>query len=166
MKAIAPYSLKPGSGEAQDIELVELPDPTPGPGEVLIDVAASALNRADLLQMRGLYPPPPGASEVPGLECSGTVSALGEGVDPSWLGQEVMALLAGGGHATRVAVPVGQLMTLPAGLDLHDAGGVAGAPVRFRHGCFLHSRCSRRRRRRFVEPTPRGCSAIRKSANR
>ncbi|HWC83864.1 MAG TPA: NAD(P)H-quinone oxidoreductase [Pseudonocardiaceae bacterium] len=102
----------------------ELPDPSPGPGEVLLDITASAVNRADLQQRQGNYPPPPGASEVPGLECSGTIAALGEGV-PGWqVGDEVCALLAGGGYADRVVVPAAQLLPIPAGLDLISAAAL------------------------------------------
>jgi putative PIG3 family NAD(P)H quinone oxidoreductase len=113
---------EPGGPEV--LALGELPDPEPGPGEVLVDVAATAVNRADLLQRQGFYPPPPGASEVLGLECSGTVAALGEGVDGWSVGDEVCALLAGGGYAERVVVPAGQLMPLPPGLDLVTAAAV------------------------------------------
>ncbi|MCT2585872.1 NAD(P)H-quinone oxidoreductase [Actinophytocola gossypii] len=102
----------------------EQPDPRPGPGEVLLDVAASAVNRADLLQRQGVYPPPPGASEVPGLECSGVVAALGEGVAEFRVGDEVCALLAGGGYGQRVAVPVGQVLPVPAGVDLVTAASL------------------------------------------
>ncbi|MBO3745968.1 NAD(P)H-quinone oxidoreductase [Streptosporangiaceae bacterium NEAU-GS5] len=94
----------------------EVPDPRPARGEVVIDVAASAVNRADLMQRQGFYPPPPGASEIPGLECSGVVSEVGEGVDGISVGDQVCALLAGGGYAERVAVPWQQVMPLPAGL--------------------------------------------------
>ncbi|REJ84597.1 MAG: NAD(P)H-quinone oxidoreductase [Acidobacteria bacterium] len=127
MWAVAPYQEpEDGSrpGGAATIHRVEMEDPSAGPGEVVLEIAGSALNRADLLQMRGLYPPPPGASPVPGLECSGTVVAVGDGVDQSWLGREVMALLAGGGHATRVAVPASQLMAVPEGLDLVEAAAL------------------------------------------
>lgn len=105
----------------------EAPDPEPGTGEVLIDVAASAVNRADLLQRQGFYPPPPGASGVLGLECSGRVAALGPGVDGWRVGDEVCALLAGGGYAERVAVPAGQLMPVPAGVDLVTAAALPEA---------------------------------------
>ncbi|MFW6773420.1 NAD(P)H-quinone oxidoreductase [Nocardioides sp. CPCC 205120] len=110
---------EPGGPEA--LVLSELPDPEPGPGEVLVEVAASAVNRADLLQRRGFYPPPPGASDVLGLECSGRVAALGEGVDGWAVGDEVCALLAGGGYASHVVVPAGQLMAPPPGVDLVTA---------------------------------------------
>ncbi len=85
---------------------------------------ATALNRADLLQIRGLYPPPPGESRVPGLECAGDVEELGEGVDGWRPGDRVMALLAGGGQAERVAIPAGQLMAIPEGLDYEQAAAL------------------------------------------
>ncbi|NJP26779.1 NAD(P)H-quinone oxidoreductase [Microbispora sp. SCL1-1] len=102
----------------------EVPDPRPGPGEVLIEVAASAVNRADLLQRRGLYPPPPGASEIPGLECSGTIIEVGENVPHLAPGDRVCALLAGGGYAERVAVPWQQVMPVPEGVTLDEAAGL------------------------------------------
>lgn len=102
-----------------------MPEPRPGPGEVLIGVRATALNRADLLQMRGLYPPPAGESAVPGLECAGVVLACGPSADRFRAGDRVMALLAGGGHATRVVAPEGQLMPVPQALDFAAAAGVA-----------------------------------------
>lgn len=112
----------PGGPEV--LEIRELPDPVAGPGEVLVRVAATAVNRADLLQRQGFYPPPPGASDVIGLECSGTVEALGEGVEGWSVGDEVCALLAGGGYAELVAVPSGQLMPVPAGLSLVEAASI------------------------------------------
>ena len=105
---------EPGGPEV--LEWVEVPDPVAGPGEVVVDVVASAVNRADLMQRAGFYPPPPGAPPYPGLECSGRISALGEGVTDHRVGDEVCALLSGGGYAERVAVPVGQLMPVPTGL--------------------------------------------------
>lgn len=99
----------------------EVPDPVPGDGEVVVDVAASAVNRADVLQRIGVYDPPPGASAYPGLECSGTVSALGPGVAGWTVGTEVCALLTGGGYAQKVAVPAGQLLPVPKGVDLATA---------------------------------------------
>ena len=95
----------------------EVPDPVCGPGEVVIDVVAAAVNRADLLQRQGSYPPPPGASEVLGLECSGVISEVGPGVTGWAVGDEVCALLSGGGYAERVAVPAGQLLPRPAGVE-------------------------------------------------
>ncbi len=103
------------------LQLIEVDDPIAGPGEVLIDVAATAVNRADLLQSRGLYPPPPGASDILGLECSGRISAVGTGVEGLAVGDEVCALLAGGGYAQKVAVPAGQVMPVPVGVSLHEA---------------------------------------------
>ncbi|MCB0895398.1 MAG: NAD(P)H-quinone oxidoreductase [Nocardioides sp.] len=106
-----------GAGGPEVLSVAELPDPEPGPGEVVLAVAAAALNRADLLQRQGFYPPPPGASDVIGMECSGTVAAVGEGVSGWAVGDQACALLAGGGYAERVAVPAGQLMPVPAGVD-------------------------------------------------
>ncbi len=113
------------------LRLAEQPDPRARPGEVLIDVAATAVNRADLLQRQGRYAPPPGVSELPGLECAVTVAALGAGVSGLAVGDGVCALLAGGGYAERVAAPAGQVMPLPPGVDLVTAGGVpeVAAPV-------------------------------------
>jgi putative PIG3 family NAD(P)H quinone oxidoreductase len=114
VKAILPT----GPGGPEVLEYAEAPDPEPRPGEILIDVAATAVNRADLVQRQGHYPPPPGASELLGPECSGTVAALGDGVEDVEVGAQVCALLAGGGYATRVAVPAGQVMPVPEGVDL------------------------------------------------
>ena len=120
MRAVTQTS--PGGPET--LVVTELPDPVPGPGEVLIEVAATAVNRADLLQRQGFYPPPPGASEVIGLECSGTVAAVGEGVTAWAVGDEVCALLAGGGYASLVVVPEGQVMPVPEGVDLVTAAAL------------------------------------------
>lgn len=114
------------------LTLAEAPDPVPGPDEVVIEVAASAVNRADLMQSQGLYPPPPGASETIGLECSGRIVELGSDVEggPEWAaehlrpGAEVCALLVGGGYATRVAVPAAQVMPIPAGVSLAEAASL------------------------------------------
>lgn len=102
----------------------EVPDPVCGPGEVLIDVVASAVNRADLLQRAGHYPPPKGASEILGLECSGIVSEVGDGVTDWARGDEVCALLAGGGYAEKVVVPAGQVLPKPSGVELVTAAGL------------------------------------------
>ncbi|WP_164703169.1 NAD(P)H-quinone oxidoreductase [Modestobacter sp. KNN46-3] len=102
----------------------EVPDPVCGPGEVLVDVAATAVNRADTLQRQGHYPPPPGASEVLGLECSGVISEVGTEVTGWSVGDEVCALLSGGGYAERVAVPAGQLLPRPAGVELATAAAL------------------------------------------
>lgn len=109
---------------ANTLEWTEVPDPTPWPGEVLVDVWATAVNRADLLQRMGSYNPPPGASEILGLECAGVVSAVGEGVDDALLGKRVAALLSGGGYAERVAVPVDHLLELPDELEFTDAAAI------------------------------------------
>lgn len=114
----------PSYGGPEVLTLTDVPDATAGPGEVLVDVAASAVNRADLLQRQGFYHPPPGASPYPGLECSGIISALGAGVAGWAIGDEVCALLAGGGYAEKVPVPVGQLLPVPAGLSLVDAAAL------------------------------------------
>lgn len=113
---------EPGGPEV--LEWTERPDPQPGPGEVLIDVAASAVNRADLSQRQGHYPAPKGASDVLGLECSGTIAALGEGVTGWQVGDEVCALLAGGGYAEKVTVPAAQVLPKPSGVDLVTAAGI------------------------------------------
>ncbi|WP_409461764.1 NAD(P)H-quinone oxidoreductase [Amycolatopsis sp. GA6-003] len=113
---------EPGAPDV--LEWTEVPDPEPGPGEVLVDVTASAVNRADLLQRQGNYPPPPGASDILGLECSGTIAELGEGVEGWQVGDEVCALLAGGGYAERVAVPAGQLLPVPAEVETVAAAGL------------------------------------------
>jgi putative PIG3 family NAD(P)H quinone oxidoreductase len=111
-------------GDPEVLQWQEVPNLTPKNDEVIIDVAATAVNRADLLQRQGLYPPPPGESDILGLECSGTIAALGEGVSGYAIGDDVTALLAGGGYAEQVAVPTGQLMSVPTGIDLHTAGGL------------------------------------------
>jgi putative PIG3 family NAD(P)H quinone oxidoreductase len=113
-----------GTGGPDVLSVGEVEDPRPGPGEVLIDVAATAVNRADTLQRQGFYPPPPGASDIIGLECSGRVAELGEGVEGWSVGDEVCALLAGGGYAARVAAPVGQVMPVPTGVGLVEAAAL------------------------------------------
>lgn len=111
-------------GDPSVLSWNEVPDPQAGPGEVVIDIAASAVNRADIMQRQGHYPPPPGASDILGLECSGTISELGAGVTSRSVGDQVTALLAGGGYADRVAVPVGQLMSVPAPIPLVEAASL------------------------------------------
>ncbi len=113
-----------GTGGPEVLSVGEVADPRPGAGEVLVDVVATAVNRADTLQRQGFYPPPPGASEVIGLECSGRIAELGEGVEGWSVGDEVCALLAGGGYAARVAVPVGQVMPVPSGVPLVEAAAL------------------------------------------
>lgn len=96
----------------------------PENGEVLIEISCAGVNRADLLQAAGNYPPPPGASDVLGLEVSGRIAALGAGVSKWRVGQEVCALLSGGGYAEYVTVPAGQVMPIPSGVSLHDAAAL------------------------------------------
>lgn len=102
----------------------EVPDVQPEADEVLIKVTAAGVNRADLLQAAGKYPPPPGASDILGLEVSGIVAAVGGGASEWDVGQAVCALLAGGGYAEYVAVPVGQVMPIPPGVSVHDAAAL------------------------------------------
>lgn len=104
--------------------LGEAPEPEIGVGQVLIAIHASAVNRADLAQVAGAYPPPPGASDILGLECSGEVLEVGEGVTRVAPGDQVCALLAGGGYAERVAAPAGQVLKVPSGLSLLEAAAV------------------------------------------
>jgi putative PIG3 family NAD(P)H quinone oxidoreductase len=108
--------------------LGDLPDPVPGPGEVLVAVEAAGLNHADLHQLRGTYPPPPGESAVPGLECSGVVLDSEKG-SPWQPGTRVMALVGGGAHATRAAIPAGQLMPVPDNLSLAEAAAIPEAAL-------------------------------------
>ncbi|MFI6519747.1 NAD(P)H-quinone oxidoreductase [Spirillospora sp. NPDC050679] len=123
MKAIT--IREPGGPEV--LEWSEVADPSPGAGEVVVDVAASALNGADVAQRLGLYPVPEGASPYPGLEASGRISAVGEGVSGWKVGDEVCALLSGGGYAQKVAVPAGQLLTVPRGVGLVEAAALPEA---------------------------------------
>jgi putative PIG3 family NAD(P)H quinone oxidoreductase len=114
----------PSYGGPDALVLADVPDPVAGPGEVLVDVAATAVNRADVLQRKGFYNPPAGSSPYPGLECAGRIAALGEGVAGWSVGDEVCALLVGGGYAERVAVPAGQLLPVPRGLSLVEAAAL------------------------------------------
>lgn len=109
--------------------LVQVADPQPGPGEVLIAIRASAVNRADLLQVRGQYPPLPDESAIPGLECAGRIEALGPETYGFKVGDRVMALLAGGGHAEKVAAPIGQLMPIPDNLSFEAAAALPEAAI-------------------------------------
>lgn len=120
MRAIV--ATAPGGPEV--LALRELPDPVPGPGEILVRVRAAGVNRADILQRRGLYPPPPGASELLGLECAGNVEALGAGVTGFRRGDRVFAVLAGGGYAERVTLPATVAMPIPTTLEDRQAGAV------------------------------------------
>jgi len=113
-----------GFGPPDVLKLAERPDPVAGPGEVLIDVAAAGVNRPDVIQRLGKYPPPPGASDLPGLEVAGTVAALGPGVTSFAVGDEVCALVAGGGYAERVNVPQEQCLPVPRGLTMIEAAAI------------------------------------------
>ncbi len=120
MRAVVVRS--PGGPEA--LQVADVPDPVAGSGEVVVEVAAAGINRADLLQRQGHYPPPPGAPEWPGLEVSGRVAEVGDGVEGWSAGDEVCALLSGGGYAERVAVPAGQLLPVPSGVGLVEAAAL------------------------------------------
>ena len=113
---------EPGGPDA--LVLDDVPDPMPGPGEVVVDVVAAGVNRADVMQRQGHYNPPPGSSAYPGLEVSGRIGRLGDGVEGWSGGEEVCALLTGGGYAEQVTVPVGQLLPVPSGVSLEDAAGL------------------------------------------
>ena len=113
---------EPGRPDALRVHEVE--DPVAGTGEVLIDVAATAVNRADLLQRQGHYAPPPGTSPYLGMECAGRIAQLGDGVTGWQVGDDVCALLGGGGYAERVSVPVGQLLPIPRGVSVVDSAAL------------------------------------------
>lgn len=113
---------QPGGPEV--LTPVERPDPVPGPGDVLIRVAAAGINRPDVLQRRGAYPPPPGASDLPGLEVAGTIAKVGEGVEGWRAGDAVCALVSGGGYATMCVAPAPQCLRVPATLDLVAAAAI------------------------------------------
>jgi NADPH:quinone reductase-like Zn-dependent oxidoreductase len=115
----------PEPGGPGQLTLADRPVPVPRPDEVLVRVVAAGINRADLLQRQGHYPPPPGADDVLGMECSGYVSALGSDAGGRWtVGDPCLALLASGGYAEYVTVPVGQLLSVPEGVDLVTAAGL------------------------------------------
>jgi putative PIG3 family NAD(P)H quinone oxidoreductase len=114
----------PTPGEADALVPSDVPSPTAAAGEVLVDVVAAGVNRADVMQRKGFYDPPPGATEIPGLEVSGRITALGDGVSGWQVGDEVCALIDGGGYAEQVNVPVGQLLPIPSGVSLEDAAGL------------------------------------------
>jgi putative PIG3 family NAD(P)H quinone oxidoreductase len=123
MKAVVVTS----PGPPENLELRDVVDPVPGEGEVLLDVKATALNRADLIQRRGAYPPPPGASDILGLECAGVVAALGPGTARARVGDRVMALLAGGGYAERTVVHERMLLPIPEDFSFEQAAAVPEA---------------------------------------
>ena len=122
---------EPGGPEV--LKVREVPDPVPASGEVVITTVAAGINRADLAQRQGFYPPPAGAPPYLGLECSGRITAVGPGVNGWQLGDEACALLAGGGYAERVAVPAGQLLPIPDGVSLRDAAALPEV------GCTVHA---------------------------
>ncbi len=130
-------------GDPDVLRWTEVEDPVAGPGEVIVEVAASGVNRADLMQRQGLYPPPPGAPPYPGLECAGTVVAVGPGVTGWQRGDRVCALLSGGGYAERVAVPVGQLLPAPASVGLAEAAALPEAVCTVYSNVFSAARLGR-----------------------
>jgi putative PIG3 family NAD(P)H quinone oxidoreductase len=111
-------------GDPGVLKPVNRPDPVPGPGDVLIRVAAAGINRPDVMQRRGRYPPPPGASDIPGLEVAGTIEAVGAGVRDWHVGDRVCALVAGGGYATLCVAPAPQCLPVPASLDVVSAAAI------------------------------------------
>jgi putative PIG3 family NAD(P)H quinone oxidoreductase len=129
---------KPGGPEA--LEWTEVDDPVVTAGQVVVDVVASGVNRADTMQRRGLYPPPAGAPPYPGLEVSGRISELGPGVRGWQIGDEVCALLAGGGYAERVVVPAGQLLPVPRGVSLVEAAGLPEVVCTVWSNVFMRAR--------------------------
>src|SRR4051794_3108002 len=111
-------------GPPEVLTPVQRPDPTPADGEVLIRVVAAGVNRPDIMQRRGMYPPPPGASDLPGLEVAGTIAAAGAGVTDWHEGDRVCALVSGGGYASMCVAPAAQCLPVPASLDLVAAAAV------------------------------------------
>lgn len=134
MKAI----VTTGAGGPEVLAMSEVPAPQPGPGEVLIDVIAAGINRADVQQRRGFYPPPPAASNILGLEVSGRIAAFGTNVTkPFSIGQKVVALLTGGGYAAQVCVPAGQVLPLPEGIDVISAAGLPEVAATVHSNLFM-----------------------------
>lgn len=124
----------PGGPEV--LQPIERPVPQPGPGEVLIRVAAAGVNRPDVLQRMGFYPPPPGASDLPGLEIAGTIVAVGPGGDPEHLGQHVCALVAGGGYAEYCTAPAGSCLPVPKGFSMEEAAALPETVFTVWHNLF------------------------------
>lgn len=114
----------PQFGDADSLVPDDVPAPTPGAGEVLIDVVAAGVNRADIMQRQGFYAPPPGASELPGLEVSGRIAAVGDDVEGWAVGEQVCALLDGGGYAAQAVAPASQCLPVPKGVSLVDAAAL------------------------------------------
>eukprot|EP00249_Psilotum_nudum_P027150 c34508_g1_i1 orf=702-1679(-) len=138
MKAIVATAF----GGPEVLQLQEVPDPQVREGEVLIRVAATSLNRADTYQRKGFYPPPPGDSEYLGLECSGVIEAIGQGVRTWKIGDQVCALLGGGGYAEKVAVPAGQVLPIPKGVSIQDAAGLPEVTCTVWSSVFMTSHLS------------------------
>ena len=129
---------EPGGPEQMHVE--QRPDPHAGDGEVVVRVAAAGVNRADLLQRKGVYPPPPGASDILGLEASGVVAEVGAGVADLSIGDKVMALLEGGGYAELAAVRATQVVRVPDNIDLIDAGGIPEVFITAHDALFTRGR--------------------------
>ena len=123
-------------GDPEVLRPVSLPVPRPGPGQVLVKVAFAGVNRPDVIQRKGNYPPPPGASPIPGLEISGTVAALGEGVDTLTVGQAVCALVSGGGYAEYCLAQAGHCLPVPASLPLDEAAALPETLFTVWHNVF------------------------------
>ena len=123
-------------GEPEVLQLSELPVPSPGPGEVLVKVAFAGVNRPDVIQRQGFYPPPPGASPIPGLEIAGEVVALGEGADPALLGQRVCALVSGGGYAQYCLAVADLCLSVPADMPLDQAAALPETLFTVWHNVF------------------------------
>lgn len=129
---------EPGGPEV--LEQAEVDDPAAGPGEVVLDVVAGGVNRADVMQRLGFYPPPPGAPPYPGLEAAGRITEIGTGVTGWQAGDEACALLAGGGYAERVAVPAGQLLPIPSGVSVAEAAGLPEVACTVWSNVFMRGR--------------------------
>ncbi|HEY7485643.1 MAG TPA: NAD(P)H-quinone oxidoreductase [Streptosporangiaceae bacterium] len=129
---------EPGGPEV--LEQAEVDDPAAGPGEVVLDVVAGGVNRADVMQRLGFYPPPPGAPPYPGLEAAGRITEIGAGVTGWQAGDEACALLAGGGYAERVAVPAGQLLPIPSGVSVAEAAGLPEVACTVWSNVFMRGR--------------------------
>ena len=130
-------------GPPQVLHAVQRPKPAPGLGEVLIRVAAAGVNRPDVLQRKGLYPPPPGITDIPGLEVAGEVEAAGEGVVEPAIGARVCALIAGGGYAQYATAPAVQCLPVPASLSLEEAAAVPETFFTVWHNVFERARLQR-----------------------
>ncbi len=130
-------------GDPEVLVWTEVPDPRPGPGEVLVQVTAAGVNRADLMQRQGFYPPPKDAPPYPGLECSGTIAATGEGVTGWQPGDQVCALLSGGGYAEQVTVPAGQLLPAPKAVTLIEAASLPETACTVYSNVFLGARLAK-----------------------